>query len=599
MLIRISQHSAGIEHYFETGIKRGRDYSRDELDKRVHLTGSLAAFSSAVAYTTQNKKNWTSHYWHLTASFTFEDNDVNDETLRAITHDLLAYYYRSYQPDTLIVAAEAHRPKMQSEINQTTKALAQRLVHIHVAVSKLDLVTDNQIRMLPFNLDADKAFQSYLAAKHHLTDPADCKRTNTITKATLISRRHEKTESITKQTQVAELRKGLSQLLANVTSLDEAVGLLKQSDEVVQVKFMQRKSGNDYLQVNTTAGTCSINIRGQGFEQLERLYDRAGGQGASKKKRTMEQEENHDYENDQARYQAMYERHQVWWLEQQAKRKKAKPIDYVAVAKRYEQQFTQRLKEAHTYYILDQDQIEARPLYGYQIWEKNNRRFLSSNALEVRVYNLPDKIMLPRPDDPVERRNAVALVLEIAIAKGWDIDNLKIAGHDHFKYEVLTQINVSNRDGRRISPKVNIASGQTIPSAAVKRPRLNGIDQALDDHAQRKARLHSTEQIVLINTDLYAEAVLAYAVQHFGLISDHFGVTDDNKIADYRLKSSPRDNVDLLTKTCNMRFTDAIPLLNKLLDEQKETEKDKEKQNLLDDDDENLENNNARCFYEP
>jgi len=76
MLIRITRNSEGIEHYLEKGQKKGRDKSRDELDKRVHLSGDLNTFRNAVEYTRKNKK-WKNNYFHITASFSIEDNNFN------------------------------------------------------------------------------------------------------------------------------------------------------------------------------------------------------------------------------------------------------------------------------------------------------------------------------------------------------------------------------------------------------------------------------------------------------------------------------------------------------------------------------------------
>lgn len=174
MLIRITKNVDGIEHYLETGKKAGRDKSRDELDRRVHLKGDIHAFSEAVKYTQKNK-NWKDNYFHLTASFSAENNDIDNETLRKITDDFLEYYFCDYDKHDLIVACEAHRPIIQSDKDKTTGELNQRLLHLHLAVSMLDVTTNNQVRMIPFKFEADKAFQSWMSDKYNLVDPADKK----------------------------------------------------------------------------------------------------------------------------------------------------------------------------------------------------------------------------------------------------------------------------------------------------------------------------------------------------------------------------------------------------------------------------------------
>ena len=271
MLLRVTKNSEGIEHYLETGQKRGRDKSRDELDKRVHLGGDLNTFRNAVEYTQKNKK-WKDNYFHITASFVLENNNLDDETLKNITDDLLDYYFCDYKKEDLIYACEAHKPITQSEINKVTGESYQRLLHLHLAVSNLDTLTDNQVRMIPFNLSADRAFQSVMASKYNLVDPADRKREIKQTKKDIVQRWNSNKETTHKQTKVAELRKFFAEVLTDIKDIDDAKELLNDLDVVASVEFKEQKSGNKYLQIKTTLDTKNINLRGKGFEHLEALY---------------------------------------------------------------------------------------------------------------------------------------------------------------------------------------------------------------------------------------------------------------------------------------------------------------------------------------
>ncbi|BCG62918.1 MAG: hypothetical protein methR_P0589 [Methyloprofundus sp.] len=568
MLIRITQNSAGIEHYFETGAKKGRVHTRDSLDERVHLMGNLDAFSTAVAYTNKHK-SWKQHYWHITASFALENNDLDTETLRDITRDMLEYYFTGYQLDDLFYAAEAHQPKMQSELNQSTQQQEQRLLHLHIAASKLDKLTDNQIRMIPFNLTVDRAFQSHLAKKYGLVDPADRKRKKTFTKADMVSRWNARQKPASAQTKVAELRAQFSELLSKVTTLREAIELLKASELVAKIEYKQQKSGNRYLQIKTTLGTHNINLRGKGFELLERFYYTPAELAINREKK---QSKNIAAEDTQESYQAIYERYQQWWIAQEKKRKKPKIIKHEATQKKYEKKFTERLKEAKIYYVLYQNNIEEQLIHGYQIWEKNNTRYLFNNDLGVKIYDRPNKITLQMPGDPKKRRNAIALMLAMAQAKGWDMNTLKANGSDLFKQEVQRQIRKFNREPKQLSAEEQKLIAKPSTPEAQAKAKLNAIDQAINDNQQKKAKKLSKEQIAKIKTDLDAQQVINYAVQQLGLIETHFSVTEDNKIADDRLKSKPRNVIDFLTKTCNMKFTEVMPLLEQMHEDQQERE---------------------------
>jgi hypothetical protein len=555
MLIRITKNAEGIEHYLETGHKRGRELARDELDRRVHLGGNLDAFSSAVQYT-QSHKKWSDHYHHITASFALEDNDVDDETLRKITDDLLDYYYCDYDKSNLVYACEAHRPLMQSEVNKSTGEINQRLLHLHLAVSMLDVTTDNQLRMIPYCHEADKAFQSSLAAKYGLIDPADRRREVAQTRKEIIERWNCNPDATHKQTKVAELRKILSSVLDGVESIDEAKDLLKQLDIVAAVDMKNQKSGNKYLQVQTTLGTKNINLRGNGFESLERLYynaDDLARRQAEGKYRPAD-----DRSNDE-----IVERHKDWWLEQQSKRK-SKQIDYQRVEERYEKKFNNTLKEARAYFVLYQNNIQEELIFGFRIWEKNNTKYLFNNDLGVKVYDKPDKITAQIPDDPDARAKTVRLMLEMAQSKGWDLRTLNVTGDVEFKTEVETQIKALR--AAQVVNHVVCLPGQPVEPQT----RLSSVRQEIFESKERDARQRfSKDEIDAIKTELDAQSVIDFAVQKYGLIGDHFSVVD-GKIADDRIKAKPRNPIDFLTKVCNVPFSEALPILDKLLHEQRE-----------------------------
>ena len=389
----------------------------------------------------------------------------------------------------------------------------------------------------------------------------------------------ESEKPISKQTQVAELRAQFSELVSNSSSIEEARELLMQSGLVAKVVYKQQKSGNRYLQVKTTLGTRNINLRGTGFEQLESFYYSADELALQLEKKNSKKTTRGEAEE---RHQSIYERHQMWCIAQEKKRPKATPIKYEETQKKYEKKFTERLKEARIYYVLYHDNIEEHLIKGYQIWEKNNTRYLFNNDLGVKLYDQPNKITLQIPDDPIKRCNAVALMLAMAQSKGWNINTLKMTGSEAFKSEVKQQIAMINHEKNRLILAEQQDQQVEKPSIAPKpqslspiKPKLNAIDQAIKDNKQTNARKLSKEQIVSIKTDLDAQTVIDYAVQKLGLIAKHFSITKDNKIGDDRLKSKPRNVIDFLTKTCNLKFTDVMPLVEQMLEVQTEKQEQK------------------------
>ncbi|MCF7971158.1 MAG: hypothetical protein K9L22_08360 [Methylococcaceae bacterium] len=568
MLIRITRNSEGIEDYFETGHKKGRELSRDELDRRVHLAGDITAFSKAVEYTQKNK-TWENNYYHITASFAYENNNLSDDTLRAITQDLLNYYFCDYNPEDLLVAGEAHRPITQSEVNKSTGDVNQRLLHLHLAVSMLDITTDNQVRMIPYKHEADKAFQSLIAEKYDLIDPATRMREVKQTKKEIIERWNNNPNTTYKQTKVSELRKLFSSLLAEgIHDIDDAIKLLKSLDVVAEVNFKQQKSGNQYLQVKTTVESKNINLRGNGFEALEKLYytttELNNRINTGKYKNKNEIPTNED----------IVISHKKWWLTQQEKRKPKtkKKLDHTLVEKKYENQFKDRIKEARIYYVLYQNTIEESLIQGYTIWEKNNNLYLFNHDLGVKIFDQPNKIIAQIPDNPDARKKVVRLMLAMAKAKGWDINTLKVTGSDTFKKEVAIQIKLSQQEKNTL---LDVHLPIDIDSIKNKtRSKLSAVKQLDYDTKEDNAKKNnlSKKEIESIKTTLNPQIVLDYAFNQYGLIKTHFSVTD-NKINDDRTKAKPKNIIDFLTKTCNIPFRDALPILNKMLIDQEATEK--------------------------
>jgi len=166
-IIRISQHSSGIEDYLENGIKQGREERRDELDVRVPIIGNLDILQNTNNYARKHK-NWKSNYWHITISMPWKYHLTSDSTNRAITLDVIDYYFHLYDKKQLAVYAEIHKPKQQRAIDPITLEKKQRLPHIHLIVSKLDLWSNNQLRILPYKKHVAESFQIWLDDKYNM-----------------------------------------------------------------------------------------------------------------------------------------------------------------------------------------------------------------------------------------------------------------------------------------------------------------------------------------------------------------------------------------------------------------------------------------------
>lgn len=80
MLARIGGGNGGIVDYLEHGKKQDREYTRDELDKRVILDGDLALTESIINSIPDKGQE---RYLHITLSF--HESEVSDQLLNDVT----------------------------------------------------------------------------------------------------------------------------------------------------------------------------------------------------------------------------------------------------------------------------------------------------------------------------------------------------------------------------------------------------------------------------------------------------------------------------------------------------------------------------------
>jgi hypothetical protein len=168
MIIRITEHVEGVEKYLTDGRKMGRTLHRDDLDKRVPIYGDLAVFEAAQRYTQKNKR-WKNAYWHITISPPWHVHAMASHEWRQMVISTLEHYFHLYRRERLAAYAEIHYPRVQSIADPETHEPRQRLPHIHLVVSKLDLWGDNQLRIIPYKKSVAAAFQRWLGDQHPRT----------------------------------------------------------------------------------------------------------------------------------------------------------------------------------------------------------------------------------------------------------------------------------------------------------------------------------------------------------------------------------------------------------------------------------------------
>ena len=185
MLIRVRGGDAGIKEYLENGQKDGRDYSRDELDERVILSGDLELTDAVINNMDKNGER----YLHITLAF--KEDEISRERLQEITDEFKQFAMTAYEGDEYNFYAEAHLPKLKTYTNQKTGELVERKPHIHIVIPEYNLLSEKNLN--PFGkVDQQtkflEAFQENINAKFGLASPKDNRRIEFTDESAIISR---------------------------------------------------------------------------------------------------------------------------------------------------------------------------------------------------------------------------------------------------------------------------------------------------------------------------------------------------------------------------------------------------------------------------
>ncbi|PKF50228.1 LPD7 domain-containing protein [Enterovibrio nigricans] len=259
MLIRVSGGKGGIKEYLEEGIKNGRDYSRNELDDRVILSGDLELANDIInTMDTEGEK-----YLHITLSF--KEDHIDEATLNAVTHDFKAFAMKAYQGEEYAFYAEAHLPKIKTYVDKSTGETVERKPHIHVVIPRKNLVDGKRLEPFGFDKQNDRyidAFQEVTNEKYQLASPKHHVRTTFTNESTIISR--HKADLFPAQQRDTK-SKALEVLLSdNITTTTAFAQKLEANGFDVTIR--NQGKGNEYLNIKSPEQKRGVNLKDNVFQ---------------------------------------------------------------------------------------------------------------------------------------------------------------------------------------------------------------------------------------------------------------------------------------------------------------------------------------------
>ncbi|KZQ21261.1 LPD7 domain-containing protein [Enterobacter roggenkampii] len=176
MLVRVRGYNSGFANYLRTGQKNGNHLHRDDLDKRLILSGDLDITDAIV-----NAMPDTGDDRYLHIALPFKEDYISEEVLKTVVEDFKNSLMNAYNEDEYAFYAEAHIPKIKRVLNEKTGEMEDRKPHIHVIIPKVNLVDGSYLNPLgyyPHNEKYVEAIQESINYRYGLESPRDNRRFN-------------------------------------------------------------------------------------------------------------------------------------------------------------------------------------------------------------------------------------------------------------------------------------------------------------------------------------------------------------------------------------------------------------------------------------
>lgn len=254
MLVRVRGYNNGFANYLRTGQKNGNHLHRDDLDKRIILSGDLDITDEIVSAMPDKGDD---RYLHI--ALPFKEDYIPDEVLKEVLDEFKRILMHAYNEDEYAFYAEAHIPKIKRVLNEKTGEMEDRKPHIHIVIPKVNLVDGSYLNPLgyyPHNEKYVEAMQEVINFKYGFASPRDNRRFNLTDISDFISR--YKGDFFK-----SDVRSFKENLLSTVMS----------DSEITYGKFIEHLEGQGQLKIRNPGEKQYFNVHPDGFKKGVNLKD--------------------------------------------------------------------------------------------------------------------------------------------------------------------------------------------------------------------------------------------------------------------------------------------------------------------------------------
>ncbi|BCD61143.1 MULTISPECIES: toprim domain-containing protein [unclassified Nitratiruptor] len=549
----------GIKEYLEQGQKG----DRNKKDKRVPLYGDLNV--TQKAYLMANKKGYKEAYRNIVLSF--EEDEIPIEKLQEIAEDFIKEYLKGYNDDEYVAYAEAHLPKQK--INHRGEI---RKPHIHIAIAtyspklqqRLDL-GDHKRRAREIEL-----IKELIETKYNL---------QSLSNRRVIQEDRSQIFDIEKYKTQNEKKKAIENYIyANIQHYNNLDDLINDLSQKLNAQIKTSKNAKTpYISIKLPNEKKGIRLKGELFSQKHfHLAKQAILQNNRKIKLPTAP------------------RRSIDEILKELKAVRAKRLERIQKRvelsrKRFEQrEYLPQVQEEIKNYLSYQEKL-LKDIYNYQIPLSNHKGFfvkkyentgytlIANKKKNIKIIDKGNKIVAKGKN----LKEQAKIMLDMAIAKGWKLENIKVNGSDEFKKianEIIQQ-KIKERDGIKNQEKANFSPNAPIGAVNKETNEPQQTQKQPEDEEEKElpeeepltsyldAKLQEIEQeqfkkeldLKTLKEVLTAE-VLIQELEAMGFIpKNSYEVTDDNKIKVGRKKYNI---VDFCLKELHLSFKETSKLLN-------------------------------------
>ena len=546
MISRVTTRKSGLAQYLLDGKRADSNLLRNEKDNVIPLYGSLSNLKRAEEYCNKHK-NWSANYEHITISFSDEDIEILDamseedyrEALRDITLMMIKHRTSGYDIDNEVIAyGECHEPKVKEEVNGRTGAIQKRRTHIHIGISYLNPLSDTKLQTTFYNNSyISDTIDKYIAKKHGLT---------------YVPEKAPSDNDIDNPSQMTINRNILKEATKNFTTKKELYNYFDENG--IEYDFTNKKSNTKQSNVyvyNDKGG--KIHLRGKDFPNIEIMHNDTLNdttkQSYIKELKTKSLQELGDI------LETYYKTNRIPLIDKR-RSKETKQIlndiykqsDNDIVNDKVNSFSSLQAKIFYKHY----KHLVTTNLKGYSVDTKQSDRVkFIHKAKDIKVTDLGDKITANASTKNLEEK--VKLMIDIAIAKGWNLSSINITGSDAFKKEAYRQIaDIVRAENEK---KQTLPLQQTAVIKGIQQPKT--VAQYLAREHKEKLQAKALP-LAELKKELSAERVLSYAVEKYKLDATQYEVTEDNKINNLGNKAKPKNVIDFLQKEIKLTSKEAI-----------------------------------------